>query len=136
MAREKAAKANVNIQFEVVDMLADLSKSNLKEHSYDIILDSAIFHVFSNDDRQRYIKNLSSLIKPNGLYIQIVFSEKEIREGGPRRMTKSDINQLFSSVNGWTVESIEDSIYEWRSDTSLGTDGRAYLSFIRRNQNT
>ncbi|CAF3337893.1 unnamed protein product [Rotaria socialis] len=135
-AREKAEKVNVNIQFEVANMLDDLSKTNLKQHSYDVLLDSAIFHAFSNDDRLTYIKNLEYLIKPNGLYIQIVYSEKETREGGPRRIQKSDINELFSPANGWAVESIEDAVYEARPDAPIGPNGRAYLSFIRRNQNT
>jgi len=133
VAREKANKNNVNIQFEVINMLGDLSKTNLKQHSYDTILDSAVFHVFSNEDRQTYIKNVEYLIKPGGLYIQLCFSEKETREGGPRRITKSDLNELFSSKTGWTIESIEDVIYESRSDCSLGLDGRGYLSLIRRN---
>jgi hypothetical protein len=114
-------------------MLEDLSGTNLKEHSFDVILDSATYHLFSDDHRLRYVKNLEYLIKPGGLYIQIVFSEKEIRHGGPRRINKSEINQSFSSANGWTIESIEDSIYEFTPDTEIGQDGRAYLSLIRRN---
>jgi cyclopropane fatty-acyl-phospholipid synthase-like methyltransferase len=74
----------VNIQFEVVDFVKDLSTTDLKKNCYDIILDAAVFHVFSDEDRQRYIKNLEYLIKPGGLYIQLCFSEKEIRKGGPR----------------------------------------------------
>ncbi|CAF1097373.1 unnamed protein product [Adineta steineri] len=138
VAREKAEKNNVNIQFEAVNMLDDLSTittHTLKQHSYDIILDAAVFHMFSNDDRQIYVKNLEYLIKPNGLYIQICFSEKETREGGPRRITKADLNQLFSADHGWTIESIEDTVYELRPDGPIGTDGRAYLSLIRRNKN-
>ncbi|CAF2737308.1 unnamed protein product [Rotaria sp. Silwood2] len=136
VAREKAQKENVNnIQFEVVNMLDDLSKTALKQNSFDVILDSAIFHIFSNDDRQHYIKNLEYLIKPNGFYIQLCFSEKEIREGGPRRIKKSDLEELFSSKNGWTIESIEDTIYESRVGSPIGIDGRAYLSLIRKNTN-
>jgi hypothetical protein len=67
-------------------MLENLSKTNLKQHSFDIILDSAVFHAFRDDDRQPYIKNLEYLIKPGGLYIQLCFSEKETREGIPRRI--------------------------------------------------
>ncbi|CAF3828374.1 unnamed protein product [Rotaria sp. Silwood1] len=136
VAREKAQKANVNIQFEVIDMLNDLSTTNLKKNSYDIVLDAAIFHIFSNDDRQRYIKNLEYLIKPNGLYIQLCFSEKETREGGPRRIKKSDLEELFSSKNGWTIESIEDSSYEANDDSPVSNEGQAYLSLIRRKINT
>lgn len=114
-------------------MLADPKVTNLKANFYDVILDAAVFHVFSKDDRRRYIKNLEYLIKPNGLYIQLVYSEKEIREGGPPRIKKSDLLDLFSSENGWTIESIEDAVYESTDAGPLRPNGLAYLSLIRRN---
>ncbi len=123
----------MNIRLEVVDILDDISKTNiLKQHWYDTILDTGVFHVFSNEDRQRYMKNLEYLIKPGGLYIQLCFSEKEIRQGGPRRIKKSDLNELFSSANNWNIELIEDSIYELVPDSPLSVDGRAYLLLARR----
>lgn len=109
-----------------------MSETKLKKNAYDVILDAGVFHLFSNKDRLHIVKDLEYLIKPGGLYIQLCFSEKEIREGGPRRMKKSDLEQLFSSANGWTIESIEDSVYETSPDGPLGLDGRAYLSLIRR----
>ena len=115
-------------------MLEDPSQTHLKQHFYDVILDSAIFHVFSNEDRPRYIENLAYLIKPGGLYVQLCYSEKETRQGGPRRVAKADLQQLFSPTTGWTIESIEDSIYQSRPDSSLKGEGRAYLSLIRRNK--
>ncbi len=48
-----------------------------------MILDAAVFHLFTDEDRQRYIKNLEYLIKPGGLYIQFSFSEKETRKDRP-----------------------------------------------------
>ena len=93
---------------------------------------AAIFHIFSDSDRLLYIKNLEYLIKPGGFYIQIVFSGKETREGGPRRVKKSDLNELFSSKNGWNIQSIKDVIYEFVPGGPIGVDGQAYLSLIRR----
>jgi cyclopropane fatty-acyl-phospholipid synthase-like methyltransferase len=133
VAREKAKSEKVNIQFEVVDFLKDASTTNLKQHSYDTVLDAAVFHFFSNDDRQIYLRNLEYLIKPGGLYILICFSEKEIRKGGPRRIKLSDLNELFSSKNGWKIESIEDAIYESRPESILPGGVQVYLLFIRRN---
>jgi cyclopropane fatty-acyl-phospholipid synthase-like methyltransferase len=134
VAREKAKNANANIQFEVVDFIKDVSTTNLKKHSYDTVLDAAVFHFFSNDDRQIYLKNLEYLIKPGGLYILVCFSEKEIRQGGPRRIKKSDLNELFSPKNGWKIESIEDAIYESRPESILPGGVQAYLLLIRRNK--
>jgi 2-polyprenyl-3-methyl-5-hydroxy-6-metoxy-1,4-benzoquinol methylase len=73
IAHTKAKKRNLNIQFELVNLLSDLSLTNLKKHSYDTILDSAVFHVFSDEDRLRYIKNLGYLIKPGGFIHPIMF---------------------------------------------------------------
>jgi cyclopropane fatty-acyl-phospholipid synthase-like methyltransferase len=117
-------------------MLEDVSKTNLlKQHSYDTVLDAAVFHTFSNEDRQHYLKNLEYLIKPGGLYIQLCFSEKEKYDNGPRRMKKADLNEMFSTKNGWTIESIEDSVYEFKSNAPMGPSCQAYLSLIRRNNN-
>jgi cyclopropane fatty-acyl-phospholipid synthase-like methyltransferase len=79
-------------------MLEDLSTTNSKNNWYDIILDAAVFHVFSNEDRQGYIKNVEYLIKVGGLYIELCFSEKETCEGGLRRIKKSLLNEFLFSI--------------------------------------
>jgi 2-polyprenyl-3-methyl-5-hydroxy-6-metoxy-1,4-benzoquinol methylase len=134
VAREKAKNANANIQFEVVDFIKDVSTTNLKKHSYDTVLDAAVFHSFSNEDRQIYLKNLEYLIKPGGLYILLCYSEKEIHQVRPRRVKKSDLDELFSEKNSWKIESIEDAIYEARPESILPGGVQAYLLLIRRNK--
>jgi hypothetical protein len=81
------------------------------------------------------MKNLEYLIKPGGLYIQIVLSEKETFEDRPRRIKKADLNQLFSLANGWTIESIEDNLYELKLPSGLESPFSSYLSLIKRNNN-
>lgn len=133
VSRKKAEQQSLNIKFGVVDMLSAISTTtDLEPHSFDVILDSAIFHNFSDEERLRYRDNLRYLIKPGGLYIQLCFGEKETRHDGPRLVKKEDIRALFSSNNGWTIESIEDVIYECLPDAPI-PDARFYLSFIRQN---
>jgi len=132
---KKQKKTNASIRFEVINILDDLSKTNiLKEHSYSIILDSAVFHEFSDEDRQHYIKNLEYLIKPGGYYIQIVGSDKEIYVRGRCRIKTSELNKLFSSKNGWTIESTEDDVYESKFDSSSRLIFPLYRSLITRNK--
>jgi hypothetical protein len=121
---------NANIQSEVIDILKDVSTTNLKKHSYDTVLDAAVFLFFSNEDRQIYLRDLEYLIKPDGLYILLCCSEKETCQGGLRRVKQSDLNELFSSKNGWQIQSIEDMIYESRSDSILPGGVQFYLLFI------
>jgi len=82
------------------------------------------------------MKNLEYLIKPGGLYIQIVLSEKETCENRPRRIKKGDLNELFSLANGWTIESIEDDLYEIKLPSGLESPISTYLSLIKRNNNS
>ena len=135
MAREKAQAANVKIDFQVIDFLKDVSSSNLKSHAYDTVLDIAVFHFFSNDERQIYMKNFQYLIQPSGLFILLCFSEKETRKGGPRRVKTSDLEELFSSDNGWNIQSIEETIYESRDESFLPGGVQVNLLLIRRENN-
>ena len=61
---------------------------------FDSVIDSGLFHVFSNEDRKRYVGGLASVLKPGGrlfllcLYVQFtpvfragVFSTGESRGG-------------------------------------------------------
>ena len=98
---------------------------------------TAVFHCFSDQDRQHFLDNLQYVIKPAGLYIQLCISEKETRINiGPRYIKKSDLTSLFSPANGWTIESIEDVIFISRSESPLGLESQAYLSLIRRHSST
>ena len=137
IAREKAERDNILIQFELVNFLDDLSSTKLAKHSFDTVLDCAVFHCFSDQDRQHFLDNLQYVIKPAGLYIQLCISEKETRINiGPRYIKKSDLTSLFSPANGWTIESIEDVIFISRSESPLGLESQAYLSLIRRHSST
>lgn len=120
------------MKFEVVNFLEDVSQTSLTACGYDVVLDVAVFHAFTDQHRIPYMNNLGKLIKPGGLYIQIAFSEKEETSFGPRRIRKSDLEKLFSSENGWRIESIEDTIYESQIGGPMVPQGKAYLMIARR----
>ena len=136
VASEKARRDGVNhVRFECISVLDDPATSVLKRHSFDVVLDAAVFHIFSNEERLHYMRYLEHLIKPGGLYILLSNSENETKQGGPRRLKKVELQDLFSSANGWTIESIQDSQYETQLTSMWGTHMVAYLSLIRRNKN-
>ncbi len=77
-------------------------------------IDSGLFHVFSDEDRRRYINALAAVLKPGGRLFLLCFSDAEPGDQGPRRLSKREIADAFS--NDWVVESIEPSRYEVRND--------------------
>jgi len=109
-AKQKAAERGLTATFLVMDALA------LKElpEVFDSVIDSGLFHVFSDDDRRRHVEGLSSVLKPGGRLFLLCFSDEEPGEQGPRRVSRREIEDAFAE--GWQIESIEPSRFEVRPD--------------------
>lgn len=81
---------------------------------FDSAIDSGLFHVFSDDDRRRYVEGLASVLKPGGRLFLLCFRDEEPGEQGPRRVTKKEVEEAFAE--GWMIESIEPTRFEARPD--------------------
>jgi ubiquinone/menaquinone biosynthesis C-methylase UbiE len=120
LARKKAAQRASTATFEVADAL---NLSSLRK-KFDTVLDSGLFHVFSDDDRQRYLKSLASAVKKQGTLHILCFSSEEPGTEGPRRVGERELIELFN-MNGWLVEEVSEA----RFQTNLHPDGaRAWLA--------
>lgn len=110
IAKRKAAERGLTATFLVMDALA------LKElpEVFDSIIDSGLFHVFSDDDRRRYVEGLASVLKPGGRLFLLCFSDEELGDQGPRRVSRKEIEDAFAE--GWVIEGIEPSRFEVRPD--------------------
>ena len=109
-AQRKAAERGVQATFLVKNALA---LKDLPE-VFDSVIDSGLFHVFSDDDRKRYVEGLATVLKPGGRLFLICFSDEEPGTHGPRRLSKKELHDAFAQ--GWVIESIEPSRFEVRPD--------------------
>lgn len=110
IAKLKAIEQGLSATFLVMDAL---TLRELPEH-FDSAIDSGLFHVFSDDDRRRYIAGLASVLKPGGRLFLLCFSDAEPGNQGPRRVCRQEIEDTF--IHGWLIESVEPSRYEVRPD--------------------
>ncbi len=121
-AKKKSASRAIHCVFKVGNALT-LNESV----AYDAVIDSGVFHIFTDEERPKYVQNLARVLKPGGKYFMLVFSVAETREGGPRRISKADIETSFS--NGWKIESIAPTLF----DASLHEGGsQAWIAIIKR----
>ncbi|MCB1153315.1 class I SAM-dependent methyltransferase [bacterium] len=104
-AREKAAERGIDVEFIEEDALT----FHHLRHQFDTVLDSALFHVFNDEQRLVYDHALHVLLRPGGMYHMICFSDAETREGGPRRVKEEEIRETFAL--GWEIHSIEPDRY-------------------------
>jgi cyclopropane fatty-acyl-phospholipid synthase-like methyltransferase len=129
-AKRKAAERGLSATFLVMDALT------LKDwpERFDNVIDSGLFHVFSDEDRRPYVEGLATVLKPGGKLFLMCFSDEEPGTQGPRRVSKPELHDAFAQ--GWLIESIEPTRAEVRPDLKEMTfsEGgpKAWFAVIRR----
>jgi cyclopropane fatty-acyl-phospholipid synthase-like methyltransferase len=109
-ARRKAKEQGLEVTFLVMDAL---DVGGLGEQ-FDSTIDCGLFHVFSDEDRRRYVSGLASVLKAGGRLFLLCFSDQEPPGDGPRRVSETELREAFAE--GWEVESIEPVRFEVRPD--------------------
>jgi len=109
-ANRKAQQRNLPATFLVIDAL---HLEDIPE-VFDSVIDCGLFHVFSDDDRGRYVEGLATVVKPGSRLFLLCFSDQEPPGDGPRRITQQEIHGAFA--DGWRIESIQEARFETRTD--------------------
>jgi ubiquinone/menaquinone biosynthesis C-methylase UbiE len=129
-ARRKALERNLDAEFIQRDAL---SLATL-DRQFDAVIDSGLFHLFSDEDRVRYVAGLAHVANPGGRLFLLCFRDEEPGTQGPRRVTQEELRGAFAS--GWVVEEVRAARFEIRpdlKDISFSEGGpRAWFSVIRR----
>jgi len=99
-ARQKAAERGLAVEFLQKDALtlADW------DQRFASVIDSGLFHVFSDDDRRRYVQGLAHVMTPGGRLFLLCFSDAEPGTDGPRRVSRQELAGAFA--DDWVVESV------------------------------
>jgi SAM-dependent methyltransferase len=129
-AKQKARDRGLTANFLVMNALA---LDGLRER-FDTVIDSGLFHVFDDDDRQRYVGGLATVLSPGGKLYLLCFRDDEPGTHGPRRVSRPELEQAFA--DGWEIESIEPARFEVRpdlTDISFSEGGpKAWFAVARR----
>ncbi len=101
-ARRNADDKGVGARFEVADAM------NLADQpGYDTIVDSALFHIFDDGDRPRYVASLRNALRPGGIVHVLALSDQG-RGFGPE-VSGETIRDAFA--DGWELEALEPTTY-------------------------
>jgi SAM-dependent methyltransferase len=101
-ARQNAAAKGVDARFEVADAL------NLGDQpTYDTIVDSALFHIFDDADRPKYVASLHGAGRP-GATVHVLALSDAGRGFGPE-VSEAVIREAFG--RGWVLEALDTTTY-------------------------
>lgn len=104
LARANATARGVPARFEVADALA-LGD----EPRFDTIVDSALFHIFDDDGRARYVASLSRACKPGGRVFVLALAVSDTEPGFGPRINDTVIRDAFG--DDWRLEELRPSRY-------------------------
>jgi SAM-dependent methyltransferase len=127
-ARDKAARRGLTARFEVADALR-LGQLGM---TFDVVVDSGVFHIFDDADRERYVASLAAVLQPGGHCYLMCFSDRQPGTAGPRRVSQDELRAAFS--DGWEVISIEADAFEVNPGIELspGTPAAAAQAWLAR----
>lgn len=134
-ARQNAAQRGIDAHFAVADATR---LGEAPGPRYDTIVDSALFHVFDDADRPRYVAGLHRVARP-GATVHVLALSDAGRGFGPQ-VSEAVIRQAFA--DGWDLESLATTTYRGVVGTAhaeaIGepvgarVDEPAWLARIRR----
>ncbi len=123
VARAKAAARGLTAEFLVHDALA-LGELGRR---FGTVVDSGLFHTFDDDERSRYVASLAAATALRARVFVLCFSELELGDGGPRRVTQAELREAFDAPP-FRVTGIEAA----EMATNLGSARKAWLASIER----
>jgi hypothetical protein len=97
------------------------------------VIDTGLFHVFSDEERTRFVRSLGTVLRPGGDYFMQCFSDLQPGSWGPRRVTQAEIRAAFGT--GWKVDYIRAATFESRLEGERG-EIKAWLARITRAEQT
>ena len=129
-ARRKAAERGLAVEFLVKDATA-LAQWGERFAS---VIDCGLFHVFSDEDRRRYVRGLAEVVEPGSRLFLLCFSDEEPGTEGPRRVSRQELYDAFA--DGWEVESVQPVQVEVNpefTEVKFSQGGpRAWFAVVRR----
>ncbi len=96
IAKKNAKEKNARCKFFAANLLGDPGDVG---YDYEFAYDWELLHHISPDKRRIYVKNVYNLLKSNGKYMSVSFSEKDPYFGGQGKIRKTPIGTTlyFSS---------------------------------------
>lgn len=122
-AMKKARRRGLKARFAVHDAL----RLETLDSTFDTVVDSGLFHTFDDGERLRFRASLAAVLRPGGRYFMLCFSELEGGSGGPRRVTRDEIRDVFDG-HGFRVVRVDSALLETRD----GDGRKAWLAVIER----
>ncbi|QLC34465.1 class I SAM-dependent methyltransferase [Halarchaeum sp. CBA1220] len=124
-AREKARWRRVPAQFLAWDALRLPALADAG-FAFETVVDSAMFHVLGDAERDRFVAGLERVLRPGGWYFLLGDARRD--PASTYGVSPAELRERFERRrNGWTVEFVAETAFERRWSRNA-----AYVAGVRR----
>jgi 2-polyprenyl-3-methyl-5-hydroxy-6-metoxy-1,4-benzoquinol methylase len=121
IARDLSQKAGVTCEFIAEDVLGDMTEIKSK---YDFVYDWELLHHIYPEYRNKYIENVQKLLKSEGQYMSVCFSEESEQFGGVGKYRKTPIGTILYFSNEAELESLFSRLFWVEEMKSIDIKGK------------
>ncbi len=134
IARNSAKSKGVKSNFIVADILGDMTEV---QDTFDFAYDWELLHHIFPPDREKYINNVYRLLKPDGKYLSVCFSEDSPQFGGAGKYRKTPLDTVLYFSSESEMASLFKPLFEIEELETVEVEGKfavhkAIYAFLRK----
>jgi len=104
-ATEKAAQRGIDAHF----LVADAFELEALGRTFDTVIDSGLFHIFTPEGHSRLVASLAGVLSPGGTYFVLGYSDAD-QGVGPPGFSPEELRRAFA--DGWRVNDVRETRFE------------------------
>ena len=134
IAKKSASKMGVDCNFISSDVLGDMAEI---QDTFDFAYDWELLHHIFPEDRETYINNVHRLLKPEGIYLSVCFSEKSPEFGGAGKYRKTPLGTVLYFSSESEIVSLVEPFFEIEELETVQIEGKygphiAVYAFLKK----
>jgi len=121
LAQNSAKSKGLDCRFISADVVGSLSEIN---DTYDFVFDWELLHHIFPETREKYLDNVDRLLKPNGYYFSVFFSEDSPQFGGKGKYRKTLLGTQLYFSSETEMEDLYSPLFTIRELKTVDVDGK------------
>ena len=113
-ARAKAEALPPDIARRLEFQVGDALRPTLLQRPFGAVVDSGFYHLFEQDERDRFAEELAATLPPGGRFYLLAFAIEFPLPNTPRKVSEDELRARFTVDRGWRILALRPAQFQSR----------------------